>query len=413
MKPFRKPIYAASGYVTTFLGSGRKEFDPSKPMPSFETYLKETAQGTLSQIPRPTFDEGVMGSFMSPRFINQAHIAAFLPFMVNDLNGKPCTGVEAACGTGGRVIATAVNSILAEQSNAVFAAAFEIQNSVKAIYGADILAGAAYYKGERKKGYAYFFPGIFAERAGAYFTKYGEEQTRKAMAKWYEMAIKNARHYPKAQEYHNTTEHLLALGMTPPDPERFLPYLNPYDCSKVSDGAASIGIFSKEGLDKNGIAIHEAIEIIAIGAAEEDITIPPTDLTRLANTEIAVQKAFEQSGLKLDDISLLELHDCFSISALLALEALGFAKPGKAPAFIMSGETDVNGRIPTNLSGGLCGFGHPTGASGVRQLVDLWQHFTDKAPRKIKTRTPFGMMISMGGNDKTVSCIIVKRQEKV
>lgn len=98
------------------------------------------------------------------------------------------------------------------------------------------------------------------------------------------------------------------------------------------------------------------------------------------------------------EINVLEIHDCFAITALLSLEAIGFAKKGEGAQFILDGRTKTE--IPTNLSGGLHGFGHPTGATGVRQMVDLIHQCTDK---------PYGMMVSMGGNDKTVTCIIVKK----
>jgi acetyl-CoA C-acetyltransferase/acetyl-CoA acyltransferase len=409
MKPFRKKLYVAAGYNTIYFGPGRKEFDPSKPMPSFETYLKETAKGTTDQVLNASFDEGVIGSFMSSKFLNQANLPGFLPYMVPNLLGKPCTGVEGACGTGGRAIATAARSVLSDQADAVFVAAFEIQNTMKSVYGADVLAGAGYYHGERKSGHAFFFPGIFSDRAGTYLKKYGQDQTRKAMARWYEISILNARKNPKAQEYHNSTQDLFLLGMTPPDPKAFLPYLNLYDCSKVSDGASSLLILSEEGLAQVGIQKEDALEIVAIGAAEGDITKKPEDYTFFSITEIAVQKALEQAGIQLSDIGILEVHDCFTISGLLSLEATGFAPRGKSPDFIMEGKTLIDGLIPTNLSGGLGGFGHPTGASGVRQLVDLLHQFTKKAANQASLQKSFGMMISMGGNDKTVTCIIVKK----
>lgn len=409
MGAFRKKVYLAAGYATTFYGSGRKEFDPAKPMPEFESYLRETAEGTLAQMQDKRFDEGIIGSFMSARFLKQANIPGFLPFMVPSLDGNPCTGIEGACGTGGRVLATGIRAVLSDLSDSVFAAGFEVQNTMKAVYGADVLAGAAYYKGERKEGHAFFFPGIFSDRAGAYYAKYGEALARQGMAKWYEQIILNARKNPKAQEFHNTSPNLYELGMTKPDPKRFVPYLNLYDCSKVSDGAASIGIFSEEGLFRAGISKDQAVEIVGIGEAESDITRKPEDLTALTTTAIAVKKALSQAHLTKEDIAVLEIHDCFSITALLALEAIGFAEPGKAPQFILEGHTAPSGKIPTNLSGGLGGFGHPTGATGVRQMVDLLNQLTQRADNQIMPRTPFGMMISMGGNDKTVTCLVVQR----
>jgi acetyl-CoA C-acetyltransferase/acetyl-CoA acyltransferase len=407
MRSFRKKVYIAAGYTTPFFGSGHKDFDASQPMRSFEEYLQETAAGTGMQAENLHLDEGIIGSFMSGRFLKQANLPGFLPFMLPQLRGKPCTGVEGACGTGGRAIAAAIRSVLSDCADTVFVAAFEMQNTMRAVYGADVLAGASYYSKERKKGYAYFFPGIFAERAGAYYRRYGYEKTRQGMAKWYELSILNARKNPKAQEYHNSSRNLFELGMSDPQPERFVPYLNYYDCSKVSDGASSLLVLSEEGLQKNHIS--QAIEVAGIGEAEEDITQPPVDLTALSTTELAVKKAFEHAGVSREDIGILELHDCFTISALEAIEAIGFAQKGQAADFILSGNTSKEGMIPTNLSGGLGGFGHPTGATGVRQMTDLFLQLTGQAANQADLRKEYGMMISMGGNDKTVTCLIVKK----
>lgn len=408
--PFRKKVFAAAGYSTVFMGPGRKEFDPSKPMRGYESYLQETAKGTLAQTAHPECDEGILGSFMSARFIKQANLPGFLPMMIPALEGKACTGVEGACGTGGRAIAMAIRSVLSDLADTVFVAGFEMQNTVKSVYGADILAGASYYSGERKAGHAFFFPGIFAERAGAYFARYGEKETREALATWYQQAILNARLNPKAQEYHNLAKDLLGLGLTPPDKDSFLPYLNLFDCSKISDGAASLLILSEEGLKRSGIPKNQAVEIVGIGEAVSDITKPPEDPIQLTTTALAVRKALESARLSIDKIGVFEVHDCFSITGLMALEALGLAKPGGASRFILEGQTLKEGYAPTNLSGGLIGFGHPTGASGVRQLVDLLHQLTGKAANQAPLQKPYGLMFSMGGNDKTVTAFVAYSQ---
>ena len=412
MKPLRKKIYVAAGYSTVFMGSGRKEFDPSKAQRSFDSYLKETAEGTLAQgIDPNSIEMGVIGSFMAARFLNQGNLPGFLPFMVPGLRYRPCYAVEGACGTGGRAIGVGVLGILADQADTVFVAAFEIQNGVKAVYGADILAGAGYYDKERKQGHAFFFPGVFSERAGAYYEKYGYEPTRKGMAAWYEQSILNARKNPKAQEFENSSPDLLKRGMADPNPQKFVPHLTGTDCSKVSDGAASLILLSEEGLKRSGIKKDAVIEIVAIAQAEDDITQPPKDLTVLTTTETAVKEALKDAGIELSDLGWLEIHDCFSITAILTIEALGFAPKGQGAQFIAEGKTKPDGIIPTNLSGGLCGFGHPTGASGVRMLVDLHAQMTGKAANQVSSRKKYGMMISMGGNDKTVTVLIAVQPE--
>ncbi|MCK4943789.1 MAG: 3-ketoacyl-CoA thiolase, partial [Candidatus Aminicenantes bacterium] len=105
-------------------------------------------------------------------------------------------------------------------------------------------------------------------------------------------------------------------------------------------------------------------------------------------------------------------HDCFSIAGVLMIEALGFAGYGEGADFVSSGKTGRQGSIPTNTSGGLIGYGHPVGASGVRQAVDLVHQLTGKSGDyqvPIESDRPYGMMISMGGNDITVVSMIFKK----
>ncbi len=415
MNHLNKPVYLTAGYNTIFLGSGRKEFHPKKPRPGLTHYISEAGKGAIAQVSDARhIDEGVISNFMAARYNRQGNLAAFIPAIDPALAAKPCTRVEGACGSGGLGVYTAMKSVLAGISDVVLTVGVEVQNSVKAVYGADYLAGAGYYEGERKAGHAHFFPSKFSERAGACYQKYGQEPVRTAMAKWYEQAIRNARRNPNAQEHHNTTEDLFAAGMTPPNPKIFMEHLNVFDCSKVTDGGSAVVVTSAEGLKKLGVPPADAVEIAGFGIAVADITRPPEDLTRLDTTRQAVQKAYRMSGLGPADIGLIELHDCFTITALLALEAAGFAAEGEGADFIREGRTAPDAGLPVNATGGLIGFGHPVGGTGVRMAADLWQQLTGKAGDcqvKISPDKPYGLMINMGGNDKTVAAFIFRRAE--
>ncbi|MCH2204429.1 MAG: hypothetical protein MK132_00955 [Lentisphaerales bacterium] len=404
-----KKIYVAAGNTSIFMGTGRKEFNPKKAMPGFEHYLKESIDGTLALIPNPEFDEGYMSNFMAGRFIKQGNLAGFLPEFVPSLLHKPCYRHEGACGSGGLALTSAAKSLLSGMADKILVCGFEIQNTVKALYGADILAGAAYHSKERKNGDAFFFPGLFSDRAGAYYQKAGYEIARKGMAKWYENAILNARKSTKSQEYHNVNESLFEAGMTQPNPKRFVEHLNLYDCSKVSDGAASLVMCSEKGRKGLGLELSDCIELTGFYSSEGNITQAPKDPTKLTNTAHCTSKALSMSGVKLKDLGILEVHDCFSITGLLALEALGVCPEYKAGEYVYEGETSFDGSLPTNLSGGLCGFGHPTGATGVRQMCDLQQQLCGKAENPLKTKKDHGLMISMGGNDISLSSLCVKR----
>jgi acetyl-CoA C-acetyltransferase len=413
MKKNRRKVYMAAGHHTTSLGTGRKEFNPKKARPGLEEYVQEAGRAVLAQIGgAKNVDEGVIGNFMAARFNKQGHLAALIPSIDPELRWKPCTRVEGACASGGVALTAAIKSVLAGTADVVLTVGVEVQNTVKAIYGADILGGAGWYRGERKAGHAYFFPSLFSDRAGAYFEKFGRDRTRRAFARWYRNAVENARLCDTAQEFHNTCEDLEALGLTEPNPRSFVEHLNVFDCSKVSDGAAAIAVMSEEGLERSGVSKNEAVEVMGWGQVEADLTVPPSDLTELETTRRAVQKALDAAGVRLDQIGTVECHDCFTISGILSVEAIGLAGKGEGADYVLAGKTSRKGDVPFNTSGGLIGWGHPTGGTGVRQAVTVWQQLTGKADGwqiKISRKRPYGLSVNMGGNDKTVVAIVYKK----
>lgn len=412
MKKLRKKVYMVAGYNTISMGTGRKEFNPKKPRPGLEHYIKEAGQATLEKIGgAQNVDDCVIGNFMASRFNKQANLGAFFPMIDEGLRYKPGIAVEGACASGGLALMAGIKSVLAETADVVLAVGFEVQNTVKAIYGADILAGAGWFM-ERKSGHAYFFPGKFSDRAGAYFEKYGRDRTRNAMARWYRNAVENARLCPTAQEYNNTVKDLEAQGMMEPTPSSFVDHLNVFDCSKVSDGASSIAIVSEEGLKKIGIPLSEAVEIVGFSHIQDDITKQPPELTALNTTKIAVKYALETAGISINELATVETHDCFTIAGVMATEAIGFAKPGEGPDFILAGNTARDGKIPFNTTGGLIGWGHPTGATGVHQAVTVWEQLTGHAGAaqiQIPKDRSFALSVNMGGDDKTLVSIVYHR----
>jgi acetyl-CoA C-acetyltransferase len=411
MSNLRRKVYMTGGYNTISLGTGRKEFNPKKPRPGLEHYIKEAGAGTLAQIGGAVnVDECVIGNFMAARFNRQAHLGGFAPMIDEGLRYKPATSVEGACASGGLALTAGIRAVLAESAEVVLALGVEVQNTVKAIYGADILAGAGWYP-DRKAGHAYFFPGQFSNRAGAYFDRYGRETTRQGMARWFRIMIENARLCPTAQEYHNSVGDLDALGLSEPDGRSFVDHLNVFDCSKVSDGASAIAILSEAGLKKAGISREQAVEVVAWAQVEEDITKPAADLTVVSTIKEAVRQVLERAGITIDQVGTVETHDCFTIAAVLAIEAMGLAKPGHGGEFILAGHTARTGRIPFNTTGGLIGWGHPTGATGVHQAVTIWEQLTGRAGDsqiRIDTDRPYGLTVNMGGDDKTVVAILYK-----
>jgi acetyl-CoA C-acetyltransferase/acetyl-CoA acyltransferase len=413
MKALRRRVFVTAGSNTISLGSGRKEFNPKKPRPGLEHYIREAGQGALAQVSGPdAIDEGVISNFMAARFNRQGNLAAMMPMVDPRLEYKPLVRVEGACGSGGLALATAAKFVLAETAETVLAVGVEVQNTVKAVYGADILGGAGHYASQRKCGHAYFFPGKFSDRACAAYKEFGYDRVREAMARWYERAVLNARKCPKAQEHHNSIEDLFAAGMTPPNPKAFCECINAYDCSKVSDGASAVVFASEEGLKRLGVEKKDAVELVGFGQVVADISKDPESQTRLTTSARAVKQAMEMAGVAPSDVGMLEVHDCFTIGGLLSLEAAGFCGYGESFDFVREGKTAPDGVIPTNLSGGLVGYGHYTGGTGVRQAADILMQLTGKPDgQRIDVKKPYGLMISMGGNDRTVvSCVFRRAQ---
>ncbi len=411
----RKKVYLTAGYNTISLGTGRKEFNPKKSRPDLEHYIKEAGQGVLQKIGGASnVDEGVIGNFIAARYNKQGNLAAFFPYIDEGLRFKPAVRVEGACGTGSLALTTAFKSVLAETADVVLTLGVEVQNTYKAIYGADILAQAGWFK-MRKNGHAYFFPGQFSDRAGAYYEKYGYDYARKGFARWYRNAIENARLDPTAQEYHNTTPDLEAKYLkTQPNGKVFVDNLTVYDCSKVSDGASAIAVASEEGLKRMGISKDQAIEVVSFGQAIDDITKVPDDPTVMIAYKHAAEEALRDAGLTINDIGTIETHDCFTIAGIIAVEMLGLAKPGEGAQYVYEGNTARDGYMPMNTTGGLIGWGHPTGATGVHMGVTLWQQLTGNAGDAqitLDSKRPYGMSINMGGDDKTLTAIIYKRAE--
>lgn len=409
----RRKVYMTAGYNTISMGTGRKEFNPKKIRPGLEHYIKEAGQGVVNQIGgAEKVDESVIGNFMAARFNNQAHLGGFIGTIDPALEFKPSLSVEGACGSGGLSLVSGIRSVLAETADVVLAIGVEVQNTVKAIYGADILAGAGWYA-NRKKGHAYFFPGQFSDRAGAYYEKYGYDYTRKGMARWFVNAMENARLDSTAQEHHNTVTDLEGLyNKMKPNGASFVDHLNVLDCSKVSDGASGIAVVSEEGLKRIGVDKKDAVEIVGFAQLTRNITQDPPDLVELTTIKKAAAAALKSAGISINEVGTVETHDCFSIAGVMAVEALGLAAPGKGAEYVANGNTARNGSMPMNTTGGLIGWGHPTGGTGVHQAVTIWQQLTGKAGAaqiQLSVERPYGLTINMGGDDVTVVAIVYKR----
>ncbi len=344
-----------------------------------------------------------MGNFVGELFVQQGHMGAALAGIDPALAHKPAMRVEGACASGGLAFQAAVDALRAG-ADVALAAGVEVQTTVSARTGGDYLARAADYARQRPID-DFTFPALFARRVRACFEAYGwtDEDLAHVAVKAYANANRNPKAHMRARRL--TLEQAATAGDHNP---RFLsnPELQPYmkvtDCSQVSDGAAAVLLVSERGLEEHGIDPSRAVEVLHLEQVTASL-FEDGDPTRLETTALAAERAWSATGLTPDDVDVAEVHDCFTIAELLMMEALGFAPRGEAPALVKAGETAIDGRIPINTGGGLIGFGHPVGATGIKQVVEIRRQMMGACgDYQVPGQLEIGLTANMGGDDRTV-----------
>jgi acetyl-CoA acyltransferase len=289
-------------------------------------------------------------------------------------------------------------------TNVALVAGAEVQTTASARTGGDYLARASHYARERALD-DFTFPALFARRTKVYRDAYGvtEEDIGRVSVKAYANANKN----PLAH-MHAVTMDLETAGAPGPRNPCFLaneelnPYMKMSDCSQVSDGGSALIVVSEEGLRKLGKTEADAIEVVSLAHTTGDLW-SDDDERALHTTAAAAERAYADAGLTASDIQIAEVHDCFTVTELLMYEALGFAAAGQGAALVREGRTDITGDIPVNTGGGLVGFGHPVGATGVKQILEVFRQMKGRCgDYQVPTVPSVGLTANMGGNDKTV-----------
>ncbi len=184
-----------------------------------------------------------------------------------------------------------------------------------------------------------------------------------------------------------------------------------YDSSPISDGAAALVLISKETAKKRGL---DYVEVIGSGVSTQVMSLHERkDMLFFEATYNASKKAFEQAKLMVNDIDVMEIHDAFTITGFLALEAMGFSKPGEATKLVSDGKTNLQGDIPINTFGGLKARGHPVGATGIYQICELVLQLMGKAGNnQVEKDLKYALSQCVGGVDSTSSVHILKAMEK-
>lgn len=334
-------------------------------------------------------DSMYVGAMSSGLFVHQEHIAALMADYLG-VAGIPSTRVESACASGGLAFRQAVIEVGAGVSDIVLAGGVEKMTDGADV--TDVLATAADFEYEAFHGIT--FPGLYALMANAHMARYGT--TREQLA---DVAVKNHDHgsmNPKAQFPFKLTRETVMNSTMVAEPLRLL------DCSPVTDGAAAVIVTSMEVAEKLGKpivkvrAFGQATDALALHSRKDPATIPSVGL--------AAQRAYKMADLTPDQIDTVEVHDCFTIAELIATEELGLVERGKSGEAVSAGETRIGGRIPVNTSGGLKSKGHPVGASGIAQVIEVVDQLRGNAGERQVEGARIGMTQNMGGSG--ASCVV-------
>jgi acetyl-CoA acetyltransferase len=385
--------------------------------PTIDEHLRRAALAAIAdaRVDPSDIERGFVGNFAGECFARQGHLGAVLAGADPGLARKPHARIEGACASGGLALAAGVDAVAAG-SDLVLVVGVEVQSTVSAREGADFLARAAWYRDQRAID-PFPFPCLFARRARAYREAYGVSPADIAapVVKAHRNAAKNPDAHLHAIGDRMTIERACPCPENPfflENPE-YREFLTIADCSPVSDGASALVLASAQGLAKLGRPAGEAVEIAGIGIAVDALEAsagPDFDLLRLSTTEAAAAEAFGSAGVRPGEIEVAEVHDCFGIAEILHMEALGFAAPGRGAALIASSETAAGGRLPVNPGGGLIGFGHPVGATGVKQAVEIFRQIAGRSAHyQIRPAPRVGLSANMGGDDRTAVVTIYRR----
>ena len=342
-------------------------------------------------------DAMFVGSMSAGRFIGQEHVGALVADYVG-LGGElhvPATRVDAACASGVLAFRQAVAAVASGMSDVVVAAGVEKMTDVSD--ATDVLAGAADREWESFAGAT--FPGLYAMIACDYMNKYG--LTREQLA---QVAVKNHYHgarNPYAQFRSEITQSTVIKSTLVASPLRL------FDCSPVSDGAAVVIVCPMERAKE---FTDTPIKVLASAQAGDTIALHDRpDFSTLGATVAAGNAAFKQAKLERKDIDFVEVHDCFTIAELCAIEDLGFVPKGTAGKFTEEGETQIGGKLPVNTSGGLKACGHPVGATGIKQVWEVVQQLRGEAGKRQVDGAEIGMTQNVGGTGATVVSHIFRR----
>ena len=365
-----------------------------------------------------------LGNISSDLFEHQVHVA---PATANRIGliGKPTIRFEDACAASGVAFREGIIAIASGIYDIVLVGGTEKMTNLDTAHVTEVLAGALDPDTEVPAGET--FPGIYATIATAHMAKYGttvEDFMRLGVKNHHNGGLNPKAHFDVSipDFMKRRTESAIKKGRPKPhwaNEMEFLhdPAQNPivawpmrlFDCSTICDGASCVLLVAEDmAMDFTDRPIY----VIGTGQASDYFLAEREDMTSIKATKLAAKEAYEMANVGPQDIKLAEVHDCFTIAEVLAMEDLGFYKPGEAVKAIREEKTNLDGDLPINMDGGLKAKGHPIGASGTGMIVEMFKQMREEAgPRQVKKKDiDLGLTHNVGAHGSTVVVNIFQRR---
>jgi len=329
-----------------------------------------------------------LGNFAGPSFVGQNHLAPYIATGAG-IRGVPATRIEAACASSGAAFFHAWSAVAAGIYDLVVVAGVEKMTSQTTPKVTEILAGAGDVEGEIRVGST--FPSLFAMIANRHMYQYGT--TREQLAA---VAVKNHANgalnpYAHMRKVISIEQALNSKMVAEP--------LTLYDCSLVSDGAAAVVICP---LERASEFTSKPVRVLGAAQTSDWVALDEKpDITTFDAVRRAGEQAYRMAGVTAADIEFAEVHDCFTIAEIIAVEDLGFVAKGEGGPWEASGAADRTGAKPVNASGGLKSKGHPVGATGTGQICEVVLQVRGEAGANQLERHSLGLAQNLGGSGAT------------
>lgn len=344
-------------------------------------------------------DSMYIGCMSSGLFAAQEHLASLMADYLGT-TPAPATRVESACASGGVAVRLGWMEVASGLSDIVLVGGVEKMTDITGEEATFALSTAADTEYEGYQGIT--FPGLYAMMANAHMARYGttiEQLSHVAVKNHANGALNPNAQYP----FPITLETVMNSTMVA-EPLRLM------HCSPITDGAAAL-ILCPADLAKEKFKNRPLVVITGSGHATDTIALHSReDLTAIKSADIAGKKAYQMAGVGPADIDFAEVHDCFTIAEIMVTEALGFFKPGQGGPAAENGETARDGVKPINTSGGLKSKGHPVGATGVAQIIELTLQLWGEAGKRQLKEPRLGLAQNMGGSGGSSTVHILERR---